>query len=512
MNKNSDTNDDVRASLLKYLDDALQPAERTRVETLLAESRETRDLLRELAMQAVVIADCERTRVRTQPELPWAESSSTDRTNAVRQLGRSNSVIVPWVLAAAAICACVALAWRVVWPGYTTSEPSAAMSDREFRLAEVRFARDAKIVAKPSTQQVSEKWFGEGARLGRGVYVLEHGFVELEFYSGVALAVEGPATMELISQREARLLSGRVTVEAGNDETTFLLHTPVGEVLDIGTRYGVVVDADGATETHVFEGLVDVRPNASRESVRRVEAATALRVTKSGVVELAPASESAFPQPSRRISGMLVDPDFEPGTPLHVGQPEVGNWGGDICRIVATEQGVLPFSGQGMLLFQSTGQNAENAAATAASQLSQWIDLAPYEAAIVERRVRARLSARFNRVSGNERTDSQFSIHLEAFAATPGEAVRRLKSQPDMPRSRVSYQLLSDSDPTSWEEAEAVLTVPADARFLQVTIFAFENVSNDEGSNAEFDGHFADNLQFELIIEPAPSNGHNDHH
>lgn len=34
-------------------------------------------------------------------------------------------------------------------------------------------------------------------------------------------------------------------------------------------------------------------------------------------------------------------------------------------------------------------------------------------------------------------------------------------------------------------------------------ILAFENVVNDGGANEEFDGHFADDLRYQLLIEPA---------
>ena len=346
-------------------------------------------------------------------------------------------------------------------------------------------------------------------RLGRGVYVLRSGFLELDFFGGALMAIEGPASIELISQREARLLNGRVTVDAGDTQTAFLLHTPIGEVLDIGTRYGVYVGDSGVTETHVFEGLVDIRQATPRESARRVKAESAVRITTAGVAESFSVSESAFPQASRKIGDLLWHGDFEPETRLRVGRAEPGQWGGDICRVVGESQGIRPFSGEGMLLFQSTGQSPSDgrASPTAASQLSQWIDLTTYRAAIAKGRVRVKLSARFNRVAGDDKTDSQFSIHLESFDVAPEEAVRLRKSRPRVPRSRVSYELLSDSDPESWEGVEAVLALPPNALYLEATVFAFENVSNDQDASSEFDGHFADDLQFELLIEPAMSEG-----
>ena len=74
-----------------------------------------------------------------------------------------------------------------------------------------------------------------------------------------------------------------------------------------------------------------------------------------------------------------------------------------------------------------------------------------------------------------------------------------------MPRSRASCSLLSDSKPESWEDIETSLTLPPGTQCLQAEVLAFENVLNDQDDVSEFDGHFADHLQFELIVEPAGS-------
>ena len=117
-------------------------------------------------------------------------------------------------------------------------------------------------------------------------------------------------------------------------------------------------------------------------------------------------------------------------------------------------------------------------------------------------RVQAKLTARFNRVAGDAETDSQFSIQLESFEVGSDEAQHLLKSG-RLARSRTGHQLLSDSEPASWEKLEAVLTLPANSRCINVMILAFENVVNDDEVNEEFDGHFADDLHFHLLIEPA---------
>lgn len=406
-----------------------------------------------------------------------------------------------WSGIAIALCGLAAGVLIAVVAWQRDGSSAAAMEpDPSVRVAEVRYAEDADFVA---ARQSPDPTIAVGSRLGPGVYQLKQGFVELDIYSGATVALQAPAEIELRSQHEARLLNGRLTIEAGDSERSFLLHTPAGKIVDIGTRYGVYVDAAGVTETHVFEGLVDVRPVSPSGSVQRIESNSAMRISPSGRQESLPIDATAFPQPSRMVSEVLRHSRFESGTKLRIGAAsQPGVWFGDVCRIVSEHQSVKPYGGDGMLLFQSTGQDAQGGSETRASQLSQWIDLSPWRDAIADGRVQAKLTARFNRVAGDADTDSQFSIQLESFEVDPDEALELMKSK-RLARSRTSHQLLSDSDPTSWEKLEAVLTLPASSRCINVMILAFENVVNDGGTNEEFDGHFADDLHFQLMIEPA---------
>ena len=406
-------------------------------------------------------------------------------------------------VAAAGLIVVTAVQWAI---SINNSIPSTPQIDPSIRVAEVRHA---SLLGEEIQHASTRPAFEVGSRLAPGTYTLGKGLIELDCFAGASLAVEGPASFELISQREARLLKGRLTVEVDGAGNSFRLHTPIGEVLDIGTRYGVCVDDSGVTETHVFEGLVEIHPISSSDSARRVKANTAVRITPAGKLTSLSPGEATFPQPSRQIGNLLQHSGFERGTELKIGNiTDVGIWHGDVCQIVGEQKTVRPYAGDGMLLFQSTSADAGNDAErgkTRASQLSQWIDLTPYKNAIQDGRVQARLSARFNRVAGDAQTDSQFSIHLESFDVEPNEAQHLQTSRQRLARSRTIHELLSDSNPESWERLEAILAVPANSRYLHVMILAFENVTNNADLAPEFDGHFADDLEFQLAIAAAPA-------
>lgn len=72
-------------------------------------------------------------------------------------------------------------------------------------------------------------------------------------------------------------------------------------------------------------------------------------------------------------------------------------------------------------------------------------------------------------------------------------------------RSRTSHPLTSEDDPASSAKARSGVIPPENSRCNKVMILALEKIVNDSGANEEFDGHFADDPQFQLRIGPAMS-------
>lgn len=102
---------------------------------------------------------------------------------------------------------------------------------------------------------------------------LASGSVTLSLANIGNVVVEGPAEFELLGHKRARLTYGRikmrVTEESGRG---FVIETPGGEVVDLGTEFGLDVDRGGKTSLAVFEGMVDLRmPTAKPGDAERVE-------------------------------------------------------------------------------------------------------------------------------------------------------------------------------------------------------------------------------------------------
>lgn len=111
----------------------------------------------------------------------------------------------------------------------------------------------------------------------RGTYELTKGQVLIGFEHGGQLLVEGPATFAIREPKLVALERGKaVSICRTKRSYGFTVCVPGGAVRDLGTEFGVVVSEMGTSETHVFEGEVELVPDrrfaTSRAIVRAGQA------------------------------------------------------------------------------------------------------------------------------------------------------------------------------------------------------------------------------------------------
>lgn len=131
------------------------------------------------------------------------------------------------------------------------------------------FFRDTKIAEVVATENSritnrSEK-LDVGSAFATGPIVLESGRLEIQLSSGVHLEMTGPLEGELIDAMHLRLKSGRLNANVGERGKGFTVFTEAGDVIDLGTEFGIEVDPDGESRVAVFSGQVEVRPRESGE-------------------------------------------------------------------------------------------------------------------------------------------------------------------------------------------------------------------------------------------------------
>lgn len=102
------------------------------------------------------------------------------------------------------------------------------------------------------------------AKLPSGDYELQKGLLHLQFGGGVMVYVEAPARFDAVSKDRVVLHSGRLSARVPVEGIGFTVETPEAEIVDFGTEFSVDVEG-GASEVHVFDGLVRVHPRSSNQ-------------------------------------------------------------------------------------------------------------------------------------------------------------------------------------------------------------------------------------------------------
>ncbi|QDT96196.1 FecR domain-containing protein [Gimesia aquarii] len=88
-------------------------------------------------------------------------------------------------------------------------------------------------------------------------YHLDQGVLQLQMDSGVNVVIAGPTTFQFLNSNALRLLQGTMTAHVSQKAIGFEVQTPTLEIIDLGTRFGVHVNKEGVSETHVFQGVVN---------------------------------------------------------------------------------------------------------------------------------------------------------------------------------------------------------------------------------------------------------------
>ena len=97
----------------------------------------------------------------------------------------------------------------------------------------------------------------------------ETGLVKLAFECGAEVTLQGPCEFDLENKMLGYLKKGSVTANVPRRAFTFAIRAPGIDFIDLGTDFGINVDADGNSQLHVFEGEVIYRQDL--ESVKSTE-------------------------------------------------------------------------------------------------------------------------------------------------------------------------------------------------------------------------------------------------
>lgn len=135
----------------------------------------------------------------------------------------------------------------------------------------------ARVTATRNCSWAEGSDVGYGTRLKAGQRLeLTTGLVEVTFDDGAVVVLEGPAIFDVEASGRAQLHDGRLAAEVPERARGFEVITSRLNVVDLGTEFGVMAESAGATEVHVFKGVVKAQLfDDTGHQVRTVELNTA---------------------------------------------------------------------------------------------------------------------------------------------------------------------------------------------------------------------------------------------
>lgn len=124
-----------------------------------------------------------------------------------------------------------------------------------------------RVLAAEGVQSLDVRALEEGR-----LVTIKGGILELALGEKTRVVLEAPAEFAVESRDVVQLISGRCYAEMEQGESGLRIKTPSGEVLDLGTRFGVEVTPSQGTSVHVFEGEVELDLRQQRSVLREGEA------------------------------------------------------------------------------------------------------------------------------------------------------------------------------------------------------------------------------------------------
>ena len=131
--------------------------------------------------------------------------------------------------------------------------------------------------------------------------VLKRGLAQIRFPNGATTIVRGPAVFECADLEHLRVKLGHYSVHAPAGAEGFTLATPMVNVVDRGTRFGIDVDESGHTEVQVIEGKVDLRTGETADS-KRLTQGEAVKMTRPVI-----SAARTIPYAARRYQRQMPD-------------------------------------------------------------------------------------------------------------------------------------------------------------------------------------------------------------
>jgi Concanavalin A-like lectin/glucanases superfamily/FecR protein len=322
MTRQSSRHEELRALLEALCDESITSGQKARVEELLLGDPEAEiyyihymqmqaEILREFG-GAVPVSGAGRPEpvlcIEDKATEPAADRPGSPDPRQVRR-PRSRRPWMAWTIAAVAcLVALLALGRPIsIPPGGGRQAPrSMTVANRSAERREAgegTTSKGGRRSVAVLTRMVDVRWGPTtlptelGSALPTGRLRLISGLIQLEFYRGAVVVLEGPADFELLGTDRAFCRQGKLRVRAANQSSKFSVETPNANVIDLGTEFGIRVDEQGGSEVQVFEGSVELHgkdPGRASLSGRQLMVGQGMSIDVAGAARATRADPGSF--------------------------------------------------------------------------------------------------------------------------------------------------------------------------------------------------------------------------
>lgn len=277
--------DELESLLFDWEAGSLDDAGIERVRELLRGSQDARDAYAQY--QAVSAALKLESDAGLGPEALSLPSFATKTQHSTRSWGKTTFVISAGLI--------LALAARILFLEFANTQPAvtniAAGNDRadsaeatSTGIALLTRLIDVEWAANQSSMEI-------GDALEPGRLAIESGYVQVEFFCGATVVLEGPAVLDLKTPTLARVLKGRLRAQVPPAARGFSLEVDDMTVVDLGTEFGLSVTAEGS-DVQVFDGEVELQK--ANDTQQRLIAGQGIQRDSAGKFNLSETTPAAF--------------------------------------------------------------------------------------------------------------------------------------------------------------------------------------------------------------------------
>jgi hypothetical protein len=273
-----------------HLESRLTPSEADELNDLLTRSPEARRFFwRHAAMHGLL---------QRAVQLEWLGLASREGLGAGGLASRTRSrwhAVPAWTWAGlVAAAALVAALWLAPWNRTSGRAPNrqsiADTTETELRTRGV--ATIARVAGVRWSDPASAP--AVGTVLVPGWLRITAGLVQLEFFSGASVIVEGPAEFEIRSENEAYCQFGRFSALVPEPARGFVVGSPNIALVDLGTAFGMEVLRDGQGEVFVHKGLVRLTRTGLQTARRDIQEGQGVRIDATGQLRPVTAPAAAY--------------------------------------------------------------------------------------------------------------------------------------------------------------------------------------------------------------------------